>query len=833
MFDASPREPTPQERSALCAHCGQPLGNSSDAYCCHGCRAVASLLKSASLDRYYALRHGAGMRPTLVDEARRDRLWLGPIRQDLEKAEGVCRFALDVQGMHCAGCVWVMEELFRREGGGESILVNPALGRCEIAARKGFDVTRFVENVERLGYLMGPPGKQAEGIHDGLVVRAGVTVALAMNAMMFGIAQYFGLSEEPLRTTIATLEVVLAVAAVAVGGPTFFRAAWEGLRRGVLHLDLPIAVGLALSLVGTLVAFFRTGDASFADTLAVFVSLMLVGRMIERGALERNRHRLLASEGTDGLFARVRTRREEGWAETTSVVRASTLEPGARLVVAAGEVVPVDAVALSSATVSLDWLTGESKPLEVAEGEAIRAGAINAARRPLECAATSTLAASGLSELLRRESSDVGDVRARGLFHKVSAIWVVAVLVAAVGTFVAYWLAGDPQAGLSNATALLVVTCPCAIGIATPLAYQLAVGDLRRAGVIVRRTRTLDRLPEVDTIAFDKTGTLTTGKLRLSEASTGALEGLAAEELAMLAGVVAQSGHPKSVALLQAATAAGARDVPSLEVEERAGAGLRTQWNGHEVRVGRPAWALEAAPEALTELGADCDLVLSVDGACRAALSTEEEIRHDARAELQGLAQRGFRLAILSGDRVERVRRVARDLGLESLGVAMVDVLGDLTPEDKAVWLRAHGARALFVGDGINDSLAADTAFVSATPSLERPFLPAKTDFVFTDSGIAPVRWALVAAQRVRRASRRNVAFAVLYNLLGSSLAALGVFHPWVAAVLMPASSLFVVGRTLLAFRRGVDAASSSPAPVVPPGRRVSLVAALAARSLP
>jgi Cu2+-exporting ATPase len=153
---------------------------------------------------------------------------------------------------------------------------------------------------------MGPPGKASDASGDALIVRVGVTVALAMNAMMFGIAQYFGLTEEPLRTTVATLEVILSLAAVAVAAPVFFRAAWEGLCRGVLHLDLPIAVGLALSLLGTLVAFARTGDPSFADTLAVFVALMLVGRMIERGALERNRHRLLASEGADGLFARVR-----------------------------------------------------------------------------------------------------------------------------------------------------------------------------------------------------------------------------------------------------------------------------------------------------------------------------------------------------------------------------------------------------------------------------------------------------------------------------------------------------------------------------------------------
>jgi Cu2+-exporting ATPase len=765
----------------LCAHCGQPIGASSDAYCCGGCRAVAHLLRSASLDRYYTLRNGAGIRPTVVDESRRDRLWLVPVADSIAKTDGVGRFELDVQGMHCAGCVWVLEELFRREDGSDSILVNPALGRCEIVARKGFDVAHFVEAVERLGYLMGPPGKQAEASQDALVVRAGVTVALAMNAMMFGIPQHFGLDEEPLRTTIATLEVVLTVAAVAIGGPTFFRAAWEGLRHGVLHLDLPIAVGLLLSLAGTLVAFFRSSDASFADTLAVFVALMLVGRMIERGALERNRHRLLASEGTDGLFARVR--RDQG--RETSVVRASTIQPGDVLLVASGEVAPVDGVALAAGTVSLDWLDGESKPTEVASGEPVRAGAINAAKRPLEYTASATLAESGLGDLLRREAPDVGDVRARGLFHKVSAIWVLGVIAAAAATFLAYAWVGDSEAALANATALLVITCPCAIGIATPLAYQLAVGDLRRAGVIVRRTRTLDRLPEVDTVVFEKTGTLTTGKLQLGASSRAALAALDPSERAVLASLVAHSGHPKSVAMSDALADHARNDI---EVEEKIGAGLRATWEGREVRIGPPAWALEDSPDEIADVPADCDLVFAVDGHVRGAFATEE-IRHDVCAELEGLARRGYRLAVLSGDRTERVRRVARELAIESLGVRSEDVLGDLTPEGKAAWLAENGRRALFVGDGIDDALAADAAFVSATPSIERPFLPAKTDFVFTDSGIAPVRWALVAAERVRRASRRNVVHAVAYNVLGSSLAALGVFHPWVAAVLMPVSS--------------------------------------------
>jgi cation transport ATPase len=311
-------------------------------------------------------------------------------------------------------------------------------------------------------------------------------------------------------------------------------------------------------------------------------------------------------------------------------------------------------------------------------------------------------------------------------------------------------------------------------------------------------------------VAFDKTGTLTTGRLRLDANSTRVLERLDPRERAALAALVGNSGHPKSVAVR---VALGGVQPAALDVEEHVGAGLSASGPDGEIRLGRPGWASPAT----SAVPLDCDLVLSVGGVARALLVTEEEPREDARAEIQALVERGLRVAILSGDRMERVRRIAQRLGLARLGVEDADVLGDLSPEQKADWLRRRGEACLFVGDGVNDTLAADAAFVAATPSIERPFLPARADFVFTSEGIAPVRWALLEAERLRRIARINVAFAIVYNLVGGTLAVVGAFHPWVAAVLMPASSIFVVSRTWLSFGRGVESLGASP-----PVRRAS-----------
>ena len=780
-----------------CAHCGQALACPTDVYCCTGCRAVATLLQSTSLDRYYDLRHGRGVRPTLVDETRRDLLWLGQMEEEVRNSKSRANVTLDVQGMHCAGCVWVIEELFRREAGAQHILVNPGLGRCEMEVEKNFDLAHFVRQVERFGYLFGPKAKLSENAFDTLVLRTGVTVALAMNAMMFGFAQYFGLHEEPLHTVFVISEVVLAALAVVIGSPPFFKAAFAGLRRGILHLDLPIAVGLTFATIGTVFAYVRTGDASFADTLAIFVALMLVGRLIEKSAIERSRHRLLQSLGADGLFARVRLS-----ASSTSIVRASEIIQGSQLVIAPYEVIAVNSIAKVPVTVSLEWRSGESEPMEIPAGETIPAGAIHRGSSLLEAEAQTDFAESGLLSLLATASEAKG-AETKTLWHRVSGIWVVSVLSLAALTVVGFALAGQLSVGIANATALLVVTCPCAIGIGTPLAAELAVADLRRAGVLVRRPRTLERLPDVEAVAFDKTGTLTTGELTLRNPES--LVALAREDREALLALTSSSGHPKSD-VVRRALAEDARLSPAQldHFEELRGRGLTAVRDGKTLRLGHPAWALQGAHEALAD---DVDLVFSVDGKLILTLTTDEEIRVDARAEIDALRAHGLRIHILSGDRTARVARVANALGIDAN-----DAHAEQTPEDKAAWLLAHGTRALFVGDGINDALAADVAFVSATPSIERPFLPAKSDFVFSHAGIAPVRWTLETGARLRRSTRANLIFAAVYNVFGASLAIAGVFHPWVAAVLMPLSSLFVVTRTLLTMRAPVETVSRTAA---------------------
>ena len=791
---APSREANDIERGrGVCLHCESELpAGVEGAYCCNGCRAVGELLKSSGLSRYYTLRGGGSAPVSLGDASRRDLAWLEPIESELGAREGTTRLELDVAGMHCAGCVWVQQELFSRCEGAHRIVPNPALGRVELWVDPRFPLRSFVTELERFGYVLGPKEKADRAELDGLLLRTGVTLALAMNAMSFALAIYFGLGDGPFHALARDLEIVLAGIAVAIGAPVFVRGAWAGLRARVLHLDVPIALGLLLASVGTLWAYITRGDASYADTLAVFVALMLLGRWLSARVVRQSRDRLLASAGADGLYAR---RELDGLPE---LVRASAIAAGDVLRVAPGEVVVVDARLLDdSASLSLDWIDGESQPRAFAKGDTVPAGAITCGARTLRLSALTGFARSPLVDLLGRPAPD--DVAASGsrFWDRVVRVYVGGVLAVAAATFVG-WLAasGDLSHALEITTAVLVVTCPCGIGIATPLAYELAHAWLRRRGVFVRRSRALDRAPEITRVVLDKTGTLTTGRSELLDEAV--LSGLSEDDRRAIATLAAASSHPKSVAVAEALS--GEALLPAEDLEELAGRGVRARIGGHELRLGAPEWAAPGAAHG-------GDLAASRDGVLLAELSTRETLRHDALTEIAALREQGYALAILSGDADARVRAVAAELGI-------VDALGKATPSAKAEWLSQHQAeKALFVGDGINDAPAIESAGISGTPSIDRPFLPSKADFYFVAPGLSPIRELLSVGKRLRRVARGNLGFALAYNAFAVSIAAAGMMRPWLAAILMPASSIAVIVATAARMRDRSASARERGAP--------------------
>ena len=765
-----------------CLHCELPVPASRadlGGYCCEGCRSVHQLIQSEGLGRYYDLRSGADAPPP---ELRADSFaWLDAQLAAAPRSEsGLARLSLDVQGVHCAACVWMLETLWTRRKGAVELRINPALGRADFAWRESdLDLREYLRAVQRFGYRFGPARKGDLGVSRGLVVRLGVSFAAALNAMIFSLCYYAGLAPEEgaLYALLGQLNFALATVAVLAGGWLFVRSAWEGLKRRVVHLDLPIALGILLGYGGSTWAWLARGpEAAYFDTITTFVALMTLGRWMQERVLQKNRLSVLKSDGVDDLY----TRRRRG--ELLETVPAAVVAPGDELWILPGDLVPVDGTLLGDdARLSLDWITGESRPRRYTSGELVPAGAFQAGEAPVRIVAREAFRASRLQSLL-----GAGESAQRGAHVKATtsrfATWYVAVVLLLAAVSFAVWLDAGAERAVEVALSVLVVTCPCALGLAVPLAHELTHSALRRRGVFLREPGFLQRVLQVRHILFDKTGTLTRGTLRLDEPSRASLARLAGDERALLAEATARSLHPVSRAIhAELSGGAPVKIDPALEVREHAGRGLEARKDGRVWRLGAPAFAGEGR-----------GTVYSVDGRVLAELELDEELKSDAKSELAGLRREGYVVHLLSGDREERAQRVGAELGLPPERVH-----GGLSPEDKAGFVRGldHGDTWM-VGDGINDAPAFDAAACAATPAVDRPSLPARADLYYLGDGVGAVRAVIAAARRLDATVKTNLVLATTYNATVVGFCVAGMVDPLVAAVLMPLSSIFFLTLT-------------------------------------
>jgi Cu2+-exporting ATPase len=795
------------KRTARCPHCGNDATDASTLpFCCSGCSAVYDLISREHLERYYELRGTTGLPVADARPERRDMKWLEATEAKVRAANGATRVALDIQGLHCSACVWLIEKLFAKRTGALAIELNPTIGRAHLVVSPEMDLRAFVVEIEKLGYLFGPPRKTTETRASALVWRMGVCVALAMNAMIFAIAMYAGLSDGPTYVLFGRLNLALSCASMAVGGTVFIRSAYEGVRRGVLHLDLPIALGIVLAFGGSVVSFAKgRGAGVFVDTLDVFIALMLVGRFLQERVLEKNRLALLANDGALGLLTRKAT------AAGVETVPCTSIEAGDTLSIAPGDLVPVDAtLEADRAAFSLDWINGESRARELTRGEPVPAGAFLASASAVNVRTAAAFDDSPLGDLLRTPRVRPSDAAMSAPWWSlVTRFYVAFVLVAAAAGFGGWlYFAHDFARAIEVATAILVVTCPCAFGIATPLAYDLAQAGLRRAGLFVRSAGFLDRAAHVRTVVFDKTGTLTTGGLVVE--NTGALAALDAADRDALFTMSGASSHPKSVAVHRKLAALGAKTIEGARVTEIAGKGLVLG----DYRFGAPAWTRNADANASARASANADanrnanadadakagadVLFGKAGRSLAAITTGETLRPDAAGEVRALEGMGCDVWLLSGDDDARTRAAAACSGIRG-----DRAVGNASIEEKASFIRAHDRKdLLMIGDGINDAAAVATAFASGTPAVDRPFMAARSDFYFTTAGLRPIRLALAAARKVERVRKRNLALAVAYNALAVALACAGVMSPLLCAVLMPASSLTTILATTFALSK-------------------------------
>lgn len=772
-------DPTGEVR---CTHCGTPFYpvGGRDQFCCAGCEFVYRLIHDKGLDKFYELRGGEKSTPikSMVFR-RRDWSWLSSATKEAEARAGggAASAELEIQGISCIGCVWLVEHVMARAPGVLDARVHPALGVARLTWKPGaLEAGAMAAELQSFGYLLGPAGVKARR-GNGLALRVGLCGAFALNTMLFTLPRYLGMARDSdLAGLFGGLAAFFSCLAFITGGGYFMVRSWNGLRHGVLHIDLPISLGLIAAFVSSWAAWWLGAEGLlYFDFVSVFVFLMLVGRWLQEKAVEENKRFLLGSspalspvELSDG-----------------AQVTAADISAGQRYRLSPGDPVPVRSRLVShSASLAMDWISGESDVRDVAAGQVIPSGAVNVGRAQVELTAMEPWATSVLASLLQTGSREA--MRYRPLEKFIRRYTLAVVIIATLG-LVAWWSSAGLASGLQVFIAVLVVSCPCASGVALPLLDELAVSGLRRFGVFVRDAAIWARLRGVRTIAFDKTGTLTEESLRLVDQSS--LHALGERDRSALLRMISESWHPVCDCLRREMMALGNGGTKgAVEIDETPGNGITLKDGSTVWRLGRPGWAAPAQRDTGGDASAHCHF--SRDGELIASFAFRESIRDDAVNEAKALRRSGLRLAILSGDRPERLAPVARRLDIPN-----DNCKGGMQPADKAAWIREHGPdETMMVGDGANDSLAFDVSRCCGTPAIDRGLLEKKADFYYLGRGLSGVRRLFEAGTRRDRVARRVILFAIIYNLAMVSVSLCGHMNPLVAAIVMPLSSLTSLG---------------------------------------
>lgn len=813
MSSTSPESPFPEEwpeewptawheaaQSGECVHCGNPLGGfwnrEEGPFCCRGCLAVYRLIHEENLERYYDLKPDS-VAPSA--HLRADSFnWLDRLLSEKEASPtatpGMLQLELDIQGVHCAACVWLIEELFKRREAGIALRLNPTLGKVDLSwnPEKG-DLKDFLAEIEKFGYRLGPSRKGTHKHSRALLMRMAISISMAMNVMMFSLSYYFGLAPEEsnLYGFFGWLSLVLATISLIAGGGVFYQGALAGLKRRVAHLDLPISLGMTLAYAGSVWGFLHGGpEEAYFDSLTIFIALMLIGRWAQEHILERNRNTLLESSGAENLTVK---RLADG---EPDAIAATDVLANDELWIAPGDLLPVEGVLMRRSTqVALDWITGESDQIQLHPGDTVPAGAFNSSNNGFSVTATEDFADSRLQDLLRGGTVSDEEFRPRW-WHNISTWYVALVLVFATLGFLV-WMQ-DPTKALKVTVSILVVTCPCALGLATPLAEELVHFALRRGGVFLRKHSFMEKALSVRTVLLDKTGTLTMGPLALDEAGQQELLSLTGHQAAILRHMTLRSNHPVSQCLAAALEKMPRRDdeekliIQDEDLLEVPGAGLEMPSTAGPWRLGKLSFA--APNQTPTSAGGPRQTFFTCHGKIIAAFAMGEDLKADAAGELQKLRADGLTIYLLSGDVQSKV-----DIAADALGIPRDHAFGDLNPHEKAAKVKSVDNRdTLMVGDGLNDSPSFEVALCAATPAVDRPVLPGKADYYFLGDGIAAIRRSLQAARDLRKVVRDNLVLAILYNALAVALCLFGLVTPVIAAILMPISSVTVVSLTAL-----------------------------------
>lgn len=679
-----------------------------------------------------------------------------------------------VPGMRCAGCIAKIERELPKVDGVLGARVNFSAKRVAIEHDPALDEDALTGALLELGFEAQPIEQNplgAEADEKRNLLRAlGVAGFGMMNVMLLSVSVWAG-AEGATKDLFHWLSALIALPVIAYSGRPFFASAWMALKYRRTNMDVPISIGVILATALSLYETAVGGGHAYFESAVMLLFFLLAGRALDAEMRTRTRAGIGALLGRMGKSAAV-----IGPNGKTRRVPADALEPGMLVLVAAGEALAADGeIEHGTSQIDNSMLTGESTPVPVRTGNEVHAGAINLSA-PLRMRLTRTADDTAIAEIARL-MDEAGQSRSHyvRIADRASRLYAPVVHSLAALAFVGWMMAGAGwHQSLVIAIAVLIITCPCAMGLAVPTAQVVASGALLRRGLLVKDGSALERLAEVDVALFDKTGTLTLGEPR---PDLSALDGRAR---AVALGLAQSSRHPLSRGLAEGLRAEGVEPADVRDIAEESGTGLTGFWQGTSVALERPD---EASATLATRLriGAEEQLITFTD-----------PLRTDCEASLATLADHGISSSILSGDRAAPVEAVAVKLGIATSAEA--------SPQDKLSALEAlreTGRKPLMVGDGLNDGPALAAAHASIAPGTASDASQQASDAVFIGEKLAPVALAVRVARRTMQIVRQNFGFAIGYNALAVPLALFGYVTPLIAAIAMSLSSIVVVANSL------------------------------------
>ncbi|WFU13390.1 cation-translocating P-type ATPase (plasmid) [Rhizobium sp. CB3090] len=702
---------------------------------------------------------------------------------------GLRQLDLSAPDVHCGGCISTIEKTLTALPYVRKARVNLTSKRvtcvyAEQTAQGATDPSEIVAAVEAAGYrahLFTPFAPENDGMKNQLLLAVGVSGFAATNIMLLSVSVWSG-ADAATRDLFHWISAMIAAPALIYAGRFFFRSAWNALSRGRTNMDVPISLAVTLSYAVSVWETIHHGEHAWFDASVSLLFFLLIGRTLDHVMREKAR---AAINGLARLAPRGALRiLPDG---TRTYVAVDEIAVGDEIAVFAGERVPVDGVVVEGeGDLDLSIVTGESRPVAVSAGADVRSGAMNLTGS-LVIRATKLAKESLLAEIIvLMEAAEGGRARYRRIADRAAALYSPAVHLLALVSFLAWGFAGgDWKHAMLVAVAVLIITCPCALGLAVPVVQVVAAGELFRKGVMVKDGSALERLAEVDTVAFDKTGTLTMGTPRLV-----AHEAASETYVLSASALAAHSRHPLSQALARSSS-----QVPMEfdRIAEVPGGGLEG-WRGDDVyRLGSASFASGGASADPAIEGPFSEVVFSRNDVVLARFFFEDSLRPGAPEAVARLEATGFGTVILSGDRQNVVDHAARTLHIDR-------AIGGLTPAQKVEECKAlgdGGCRVLMVGDGINDAPALAAAHVSMAPATASDIGRQAADLVFFNDRLDVVPEAIQVAQRAAMLIRQNFALAIAYNVLAVPIAIAGFATPLIAAVAMSSSSLIVVTNAL------------------------------------